>query len=213
MRSYADISDYYRKYCSYYHTLEADFIATERYLTIDEDNFPAFSNEYIKLIQAICSEIDVVTKYLCMCIRPDFSGNTFPEYCKCILDSNPLFIRANVSIQKMSSIFLAPWFDWKYEEKTNKKENKYLEVTNPEWWTKYNKIKHSRTSVDPSSNKAHYKSANQKNTLNALAALFILNSYILNLLCKDASKEDSTYFLNEWYHSSKLFCSFMVAGI
>ena len=39
MYSYADISSYYRKYCSYYQTLEADFVATERYLTIDEDNF------------------------------------------------------------------------------------------------------------------------------------------------------------------------------
>lgn len=99
MYSYADISSYYRKYCSYYQTLEADFVATERYLTIDEDNFFAFSNEYIKLIQAICSEVDVVAKY------------------------------------------------------------------------------------------------------------------ILHLLCKNASKDDSTYFLNEWYQNSKLFCSFVVAGI
>ena len=45
MYSYADISSYYRKYCSYYQTLEADFVATERYLTIDEDNFFAFSND------------------------------------------------------------------------------------------------------------------------------------------------------------------------
>ena len=103
--------------------------------------------------------------------------------------------------------------DWKYEEKTNKKKNKRIEATNPEWWTKYNKIKHSRTSVDPSNNKEYYKSANQKNTLNALAALFILNSYILHLLCKNASKDDSVYFLNEWYQSSKLFCRFLVAGI
>lgn len=111
MYSYTDISNYYRKYCSYYQTLEADFVATERYLTIDEDNFSAFSNEYIKLIQAICSEVDVVAKYLCKCIDSDFSGSTFPEYCKCILDSNPLFVRANVRIQKMNSIFLAPWVD------------------------------------------------------------------------------------------------------
>ena len=213
MYSYADISSYYRKYCSYYQTLEADFVATERYLTIDEDNFFAFSNEYIKLIQAICSEVDVVAKYLCKCIDSDFSGSTFPEYCKCILDSNPLFVRANVGIQKMNSIFLAPWVDWKYEEKINRKKNKHIEATNPEWWTKYNKIKHSRTSIDTSNNKEYYISANQKNTLNALAALFVLNSYILHLLCKNASKDDSTYFLNEWYQNSKLFCSFVVAGI
>ena len=114
MYSYADISSYYRKYCSYYQTLEADFVATERYLTIDEDNFFAFSNEYIKLIQAICSEVDVVAKYLCKCIDSDFSGSTFPEYCKCILDSNPLFVRANVGIQKMNSILVATWVSWKY---------------------------------------------------------------------------------------------------
>ena len=94
--SFTDIDSFYKKFCSYYLALEADFLATERYLTIDKDNYTAFSNEYIKLIQAICSEIDVVAKHLCSHINPGFSGKTFPDYCKCILNSNPHFVKATV---------------------------------------------------------------------------------------------------------------------
>ena len=48
MYSFNGIDDFYKKFCSYYLALEADFLATERYLTIDKDNYTAFSNEYPK---------------------------------------------------------------------------------------------------------------------------------------------------------------------
>lgn len=211
--TFSQIDMFRRQYCAYYHVLEADFLATEQYLSVDPDNYLAFSNEFTKLIQAICSEIDVVTKYLCSLLSPNFNRSTFPDYCKCILDSNSLFPRANVVIPKVQSIRLAPWFGWSYKEIQGKDGKKRVQADNPEWWTKYNKIKHSRTALDEQTGKEYYKFANQKNTLDALSALFILNSYILHFFCKDTDGENAKYFLNDWYNGSRFFSSFVVAGL
>ena len=64
--------------------LEKDFLATERYLTIDPLNFGAFSNEYIKQYQAICSEIDVIAKSYCKELESSFNGKSINAYCRCI---------------------------------------------------------------------------------------------------------------------------------
>ena len=57
--------EFLRRYWDYYLLLEKDFLDTERYLSIDAVNFNAFSNEYIKQYQTICSEIDVIAKSFC----------------------------------------------------------------------------------------------------------------------------------------------------
>ena len=55
----------YHEYFNYYLELERDFFATEPYLTIDEDNYNAFSIQYNRIYQSICSEIDCLLKELC----------------------------------------------------------------------------------------------------------------------------------------------------
>ena len=44
-------------YWNYYNLLEQDFINTLQYVALDYDNFDCFSNEYIKLLELICSEV------------------------------------------------------------------------------------------------------------------------------------------------------------
>lgn len=201
-----DVFDFQRQYCAYYHVLESDFIGTEKYLTVNPDNYTAYSDEFIKLIQAICSEIDVSLKYLCKLIDPTFRGSKFPDYKKCIISSNSFFSRANVSLVRVQNIMLAPWLMWgKYTEEE-------AAMSNFEWWKMYNKIKHDRTAVHPETKKPYYKYANQGNTLNALAALYIVISYTLFLLCRSIPTEDANYFITEWRNSSKLFTGFMIAG-
>lgn len=52
-------------YWNYYNLLEQDFINTLRYVTLDYDNFDCFSNEYIKLLELICLEVENILKCLC----------------------------------------------------------------------------------------------------------------------------------------------------
>ncbi|WP_298025159.1 hypothetical protein [uncultured Dysosmobacter sp.] len=210
----ATLFNFQRQYCAYYRTLEEDFVATEKYLTVNKDNFSAYSNEFVKLLQATCSELDVMLKGLCRLIDPKFKGETINTYCKCILDSNPHFVRANVSLIRVQEIMLAPWGEWHCTEKSVTNGKVVIEVDNPNWWTMYNKIKHDRTKVCPSSKKPYYKYANQENVLNALAALYIVISYILHMLCQYIRQEDASHFLTEWYTGSKLFNGgFAVTGI
>ena len=209
----SEMSRSHRQYREYYKILEEDFCATERYLYIDPDNFSGFSSEFIKLLQTICSEIDITLRFLCNLLDPCFKGNTFPEYCKCVLDKNPFFPRANVTIRKVDSLMLAPWLGWEYHQKTTKRGNVHIDATNPEWWTMYNKVKHDRIAIRPETNKPYYKYANQKNVLDALAALFIVDSYSFHLLYERTPNEQKdTHFLQEWYESGKLFSGFVIAG-
>jgi len=46
-----------RDYWSYYLTLEDKFMRTFQYVSLDSDNFSAFSNEYALLIQATGSAL------------------------------------------------------------------------------------------------------------------------------------------------------------
>lgn len=211
MITVSTVFDFERQYCAYYRVLEDDFVATEKYLTVNPDNYSAYSNEFIKLLQSTCSELDVALKYMCNLIDPKFKGTTFPEYCKCILNRNPHFVRATVSLVRVQTIMLAPWMGWSYTEKTSKKGKKYVESINPEWWTMYNKIKHDRTATCPDSKKPYYKYANQENTLNALAALYVVLSCVMNEFCLHIESKDSAHFLTEWYKSSRLFTGFLIA--
>lgn len=202
-----EIFDFQRQYCAYYHVLEADFVETEKYLTVNPDNYTAYSNEFINQIQAICGEVDVTLKYLCKLINPKFNGRTLPHYKECIMGSNPFFARASVGFVRVQDMMLTPWSAW---GKVTEEDDAVL---SPEWWKMYNKIKHDRTAIHPETKKPYYKYANQGNTLNALAALYIVISYTLFILCQFVPEEDANYFINEWRNSSKLFNAFVVRGV
>lgn len=52
------------------------------------------------------------------------------------------------------------------------------EITNPQWWKYYNKVKHERIDIE-----IFLKKANLENVMNAIAALYILERDICKELC------------------------------
>ena len=62
-----------RDYWGYYRELEQDFLATRKYVSFDILNFATYSMEYLKLFQAVCSEIDVVGKAMAFAANDSFS--------------------------------------------------------------------------------------------------------------------------------------------
>ena len=173
--------EFLQRYWKYYLLLEKDFLDTERYLAIDELNFNAFSNEYVKQYQTICSEIDVIAKSFCKELDMHFSGNKIDSYCKVILDNNADFANRIVNV-KNRSIKIVPWQNWQYSTEIKANGANKIVATNPDWWKKYNKIKHNRTTISTETQLPYYKLANQKNTLYALAALFQLELYYYRTL-------------------------------
>lgn len=207
-----EIRDFFKRYYTYYLALEADFLSTERFVSIDPDNNKTFSVEYIKQLQSICSEVEVVSKYICSIINPNEKCENFADCCKIIIDSNPLFHRASTKVPQMEELLIVPFLNWSYTIVTDKKGEKHINPNNPEWWIKHNKIKHNRQGIDPDTKIAYYKYANQRNVLYALAALYILNSYIIFELCGNISdKKIRDYYLEEWKNGSRLFNSYMCA--
>ncbi|MBR3560572.1 MAG: hypothetical protein IKN81_03465 [Oscillospiraceae bacterium] len=173
-------AEFIQRYWKYYLMLEDNFRSVEQYLAIDEINFNAFSNEYIKQYQAICSEIDVISKSFCKEIGNNFAGSSINAYCKCIIDNKPDFEGRVIKI-KDRALQVTPWKSWSYTTKTQNGRT-IVDSVNPDWWQKYNKIKHNRTTINSETGLPYYKLANQKNVLSALAGLFQIEMYYYKLL-------------------------------
>ena len=167
--------EFCKHHWEYYLVLEKDFLATERYVSFElgdnylysqtsptnVENSLTFSNEYIKQYQTICSEIDVIMKSICREFGDTSANNMKDGYTPTILHNWSIIKQQKV---KMKDIELQPFLNW--EQSPNYKC--------PDWWTPYNRVKHERV--------IHYKKANLKNLLNALAGLFILENYFVKYI-------------------------------
>lgn len=198
-----DKDAFLNKYWNYYLVLENDLISTKRYIEIDSINCKAFSIEYLKQYQIICSEIDVVLKEYCKEINPKFKGNNITQYCKCINNNDKSVINDEVIFNK--NTILIPWKNWVANEITAKNNKTQTITNNPFWWTTYNKIKHYRTAINKNTNLPYYKYANQENIYNALAGLFVIEmEYYKLLISKDGENDyyppvESTIFeMKNW---------------
>lgn len=192
-QSSSNTQNFIRQYWNFFETLEDDFIATERYVSLDEENFDTFSIEYNRLYQSVCSEIDVVAKFLCELLGNQ-SSNKIYEYCDVITSHCGKFTSEEVTVKH--TITLQPWDNWAVTGKS--------QSSNPEWWTLYNKVKHSRQTLCTDSNsrwnnKPYYKCATQHNVLSSLAGLYALEFYCLLLICKqdcDANDDEANSIYN-----------------
>lgn len=167
----------------YYLVLEKDFLEMERYvafdlgdnclysgnLVTDTGNSECFSNEFIKQYQAICSEVDVILKSICKEMNPNSTANDMEKYSDEVLNTWAAIVQQKV---KMKDIELQPFLNWAMQP----------QYKSPDWWTPYNKVKHNRL--------ANYKKANLKNTINALAGLYILEQYFVKYIGDRDNVED-----------------------
>lgn len=178
--------------------MEEQFLVTRRYVSFDKKNGKTFSSEFIKLLQAICSEIDVLAKEIAKYKNPNFKikESYIAKWGFMLVKSYPFL--SNTTVQFNNDYILSPWKKTGYVEYYNKDHNlcyKRAEgCENPEWWRAYNKVKHERTSIKDKS--PNYEQANLKNVVNALGALYILEQIMLSELSKKR---------NDRITSSKLF--------
>ena len=71
-REISEISRFVSSYYNYYLELEEAFKQTQKFVAFDKHNDRTYSVEYLKLIQAVCSEIDVVAKEIAEHFNSDF---------------------------------------------------------------------------------------------------------------------------------------------
>lgn len=174
-----------KSYWNYFIELEEQLISTKRFVDFDKSNNSTFSIEYLKLLQATCSEIDVVAK-----IIAEYKDSTFKSLDNKNIQKWGLVIQnAYPNIGNISAFFnndynLTPWYNWKYEiyqDKENRTRYRLVQgCETPSWWTAYNKVKHERTSQYKE--KTNYVRANLENLISSMAALFILEQLFLDEL-------------------------------
>lgn len=181
--------DFQQLYWKYYLNLKNDFLATEKYVAIDASNKNAFSIEYMKILQMVCSEVDVVTKSFCKEIDASFKGDKINQYCKKITMEYADFSKDSVHFL-LGNIDMTPWSGWTFVEKNTNDGKKKIYSNNPLWWKNHNEIKHNRTSFK--GGKQNYKKANQNNVINALSALFQMEMYYYNRLADNENIREKT---------------------
>ena len=71
-----DAKRFVKSYWNYYIELEQQVWETRRFVDFNKKNNRTFSMEFLKLLQAICSEVDVTAKVIASYIDPSFTGNT-----------------------------------------------------------------------------------------------------------------------------------------
>jgi hypothetical protein len=186
MKNEITLSQFIKSYWNYYIELEQQVWDTRRYVDFNKKNNRTFSMEYLKLLQAICSEIDVLAKVVASYIDPSFKGTNINHWGYAIQQSFSGIQNAIVMFNDDYEI--QPWKNWFYEaiekEENGKKKISIklkAKASNPQWWTSYNKSKHERTSSYNNSC-TNYERANLKHVSEALAALYILEKWFASYI-------------------------------
>lgn len=172
------IYNFVSSYWNYYLELEEAFRQTQKYVAFDRHNDRTYSAEYLKLIQAVCSEIDVVAKDVAEYFEPDFSKSKsqhIGHWGYVISNNMPEITKTRVCFSE--AYVVKPWENFgymKYYDNKGVVRYKLLPDRNtPSWWSDYNKIKHKRTSRSKDG-EINFVKANLKNMVLSLAALFLL---------------------------------------
>ena len=151
-----DLSIFIRSYWDYYLELEEQFKSTSKYVAFDSYNKNTYSVEYLKLFQAVCSEIDVVAKEIAsrldLSFKPD-RNTTIYKWGYVLQNCLPDILTQKVVFNHEQIV--APWKNWMYEQ--------YYDSKNTRTKTTDNGI-------------INYSKANLGNLIDSFAALFILES-------------------------------------
>ena len=171
-------------YWNYYLELEEQFLKSKRYVSFDLANDLTFSSEYVQLIQAICSEIDVIGKVIAQFHNKNFKVDNRTNITKWGFEVQKAYPNLDhKSITFNNVVEIVPFKNWKYKNGTSNRHpivlfNESFET--PMWWRDYNKIKHERTTIDNETKTANFRKANLRNIRDSLGALFILEMFLLS---------------------------------
>ncbi|MDB5762390.1 MAG: hypothetical protein JWQ21_1385 [Herminiimonas sp.] len=140
---------------NYFLALDDDVVRLSRYVEPAEENFGTYSLEMARVLASAASEVDVVAKQICQKLNPDSTADRMNVYRTEIAAVYPNIFDAQVYIPKFG-LTLNPWASWK-------------EDASPVWWKANTNVKHQRHT--------HFSDASLKNTLDAIAGLFVLLLY------------------------------------
>ena len=117
------LSFFVRSYWDYYLELEEEFINTKKYVAFEKANGKTYSLEYLKLMQAVCSEIDNAAKFVASSLDYSFKVDKYTNIQKwgyVLQNELPQILKQKVVFNHDTVIF--PWSNWMYEVYRDKKK-------------------------------------------------------------------------------------------
>ena len=204
-----------KNYWNYYLELESELLQTKRYVEFDCENEKAFSIEFLKLFQAICSEIDVVGKYLASLINPNFKIGayvTIRHWWFEIQDKARISTDIKNGVNAADAVFLCdaqvmnyvmgktykPWSSFMLKKYLNSASRYSIKLeegkSTPRWWLDYTEVKHKRAFLDESGT-INFTKANLKNVCESISALYLLELAVIELSAEENSQLER--FLNQ----------------
>lgn len=179
--------EFYNNYWKYYRQLEDELLETRRYVDFSNGNLSTYSIEFLKLYQAVCSEIDVVGKYMALNVKEQFDckNSNIQKWWYVIRDKyyitdgpesgmnnnkeEQTYHLYDYSCGKFCEIELHPWKNYLIVQyKNSRGDIRYKlsnESTTPEWWKNYNTVKHNRISIIKDYTEVNYRKANLENVV------------------------------------------------
>jgi hypothetical protein len=138
---------------NYFLAIEDALENLSRYIEFNSGNFGTYSIENAKILMTASQEADVLLKAICrLCSDKSDEVNGYQVFMQ---TNYPKLFDAKVFIPRYSLEFI-PFKGW-------------TTAAAPIWWTANNKVKHHRDT--------DFHRASLENTINAVAALLLLNIY------------------------------------
>ena len=176
----SEISIFVKSYWNYFLELENEFKQTQKYVSFDKYNEKTYSIEYLKLIQAACSEIDVVAKEIANHFDPSFakiSKPTIKHWGYVIKNHMPQLCNFRLCFNNEENMKFTPWNKFGYVQYYDIKNHLKYKLDDgcetPKWWQDYNKMKHNRTARNDEGN-TNFTNASLKNMILSFGALYSL---------------------------------------
>ena len=204
-------------YWDYYVELENELLETRRYVAFSESNFNTYSIEMLKLLEAVCSEVDVLLKVLAVIADRSFdtsaslgihkSWYAIQDQYRYSLELNDItfdgYPRITSSLMDATcrigdTLAFKPWANYAVEQRTDRRGRLYYRLksgmSTPKWWSDYNKVKHGRAVLPSVEQSGNYSRANLGNVLSAFAGLHVLEKALLRRI---GSRDDHEGFIDD----------------
>ena len=171
-----DRDEFLKVYWKQYQLIERDLIQTDDYVSIVKENYGTFSNQYMKLLLVICSEMDSIAEVLCR-MREDKVPFGIVNKLNALTEEYPNLKNYRVCTK------------YPYDIMHFVPMAKFSDTSVSDWWQAYNDIKHRRMETNDAG-RSNYTKANLKSVLHAMAALYILNRTLYDSLEDNGKTSD-----------------------
>lgn len=166
--------DYIIDSWNYYLAIEQELANTSRYVEpIGQEE--VYSFEFARIIITSCVEAEALFKSICKAIDPESKPGNLGQYKGIILKSFPQIVEAKVYPRRLRRE-IAPFEEWGN--------------TDLLWWDAYSDVKHNR--------KDNIKKASYINAVTSVAAVYVLNFYLAEILRLDFANYESQYFTSDY---------------